>query len=58
MPSASPMTELPETEENKKQTNVTINVQGSILDRRESGLAIAEILGEFFGASDGRLVVT
>lgn len=46
----------PEIPEQKPQTNVTINVQGHILDRRQSGIAIAEVLTEFFDANDGRLV--
>jgi hypothetical protein len=60
MPSSgvSAVTDLPETEDRKPATTVQINVQGNILDRRESGLAIAEVLNEYFNASDGRLVVT
>jgi len=32
---------------------VAINIQGDVFDRRESGLAIAEVLEEFFDTQDG-----
>ncbi len=40
------------------KTSVTINVEGNILDRRESGLAIAEIIQEHFDNSSGVLVTS
>lgn len=42
----------------KQKTEVQINVQGNILDRRESGLAIAEVLQEYFDTNDGVLAKT
>lgn len=42
--------------EQRPRTEVVVNVQGNILDRRESGLAIADILNEYFSANDGRIV--
>lgn len=58
--SVSPeLTTAPELDQSgNKRTDVTINVQGNILDRRESGLAIADILNEYFSANDGRVVAT
>ena len=41
-----------------QKTSVTINVEGNILDRRESGLAIAEIIQEHFDNSSGVLVTS
>lgn len=46
-----------DTQNTRPTTAVTVNVQGNILDRRETGLYIADTLNEYFGASDGRLVV-
>lgn len=54
---SSSINTMPETEPAKPTTAVTVNVQGNILDRRETGLYIANTLNEYFGGSDGRLVV-
>lgn len=48
-------TDVAEQEREKPKTEVTINVQGNVLDRRESGLAIAEVLQEYFDTNDGVL---
>lgn len=37
-------------------TEVVINVEGNILDRRESGLAIAQVIQDYFDSNDGVLV--
>jgi hypothetical protein len=42
---------LQEVQRAEPSTNVTVNVQGNILDRRESGLAIADIINETFGSN-------
>jgi hypothetical protein len=42
--------------EQKPQTQVAINVQGNILDRRETGLEIARIIQESFDNNDAILV--
>lgn len=56
---SSDMSSLPETETQKPKTDVHINIQGNVLDRRESGMAIIDILNEYFSANDGRtLAVT
>lgn len=49
---------LPETEEadRRPRTEVKVVVNGNILDRRQSGLEIIDILNEAFSANDGRLV--
>jgi len=44
-----------EAERAKAQTGVTINVQGNILDRRETGLELAEILNSAFD-TNGTLI--
>jgi hypothetical protein len=49
-------TSLPAEEEKKAQTSVIVNVQGNILDRKEAGLELIEIMNEHFSANDGRLV--
>ncbi len=36
----------------EEETRVTINVQGNILDRRETGIELAEIINEAFGTND------
>lgn len=38
-----------------KATEVVINVQGNVLDRRESGLEIASVLQEYFDTNNGVL---
>lgn len=43
-------------QEVKPQTQVAINVQGNILDRRETGLEIAKIIQESFDNNDAILV--
>jgi hypothetical protein len=55
-PGADTLTTSPPENENKKQTQVVVNVHGNILDRRETGLEIANILNETFATNDGRLV--
>lgn len=45
-----------DTQNTKPTTAVTVNIQGNVLDRRQTGLYIADTLNEYFGASDGRLV--
>lgn len=45
-----------EAVEQKPQTQVAINVQGNILDRRETGLEIAKIIQESFDNNDAILV--
>lgn len=47
--------QTPEQEREKAKTGVTINVQGNILDRRETGLELAEILNSAFD-TNGTLV--
>jgi len=42
---------LLETEKKEPTTTVHVNVQGNILDRRETGLAIADIINETFGSN-------
>jgi hypothetical protein len=42
------MDEVQESEREKPQTGVVINVQGNILDRRETGLELAKVLSESF----------
>lgn len=41
-----------------QRTAVSINVQGDILDRRESGLQMAEVLQEYFDTNDGVIART
>jgi hypothetical protein len=54
----SPTAELSDvSQEQRRATNVTVNVQGNILDRRQTGLELAEILQESFD-SNGTLVQT
>jgi len=53
---SSDMTTQPDLEEQKAKTEVHVNIQGNVLDRRESGIAIVEMLNEHFSANDGRLV--
>lgn len=48
-------TEKPDLISRNAQTAVTVNVQGNVLDRRESGLEIARVLQEYFDTNDGIL---
>ena len=48
---------LAEEEQRVANTGITVNVQGNILDRKESGLAIAEIIRDSFD-SEGVTTVT
>jgi hypothetical protein len=41
--------------ERENKAGVTVNIQGSVLDRRETGLAIAEVLNEY-GDTNGGVV--
>jgi hypothetical protein len=43
--------QLDTIERQEPNTQVVVNVQGNILDRRESGLAIADIINETFGSN-------
>lgn len=49
--SGSAATQEAEVDERKPQTAVTVNVQGNILDRRQTGLEIAEVINETFGSN-------
>lgn len=46
--------EQPEQDRNRK-TEVAINIQGNVLDRKETGLEIANVLQEYFDTQDGVL---
>lgn len=46
--------EAPEQDRNR-ETKVTINVSGNILDRKETGLELASVLQEYFDTNDGVL---
>ena len=48
----------PDEIERDTRTEVKIEVKGDILDRQESGLAIAEVLEEYFATNDGVLATT
>lgn len=48
---SSGLTALSSEDTQKKGTAVTVNVHGNILDRRETGLEIAEIINEAFGSN-------
>lgn len=43
-------TELPEEEEQRAAT-IAVNIQGNVLDRRQTGLEIAEVIQETFGSN-------
>jgi len=47
--------EQPDLASRDRRPEVTIQVQGNVLDRRESGLEIARVLQEFFDTNDGVL---
>lgn len=49
----SAATQQQENQAVKPSTQVAINVQGNILDRRESGLEIAQVIQDFFDTQDG-----
>ena len=51
----TPALAAPELDRNRK-TEVAVNIQGNVLDRRETGLEIASVLQEFFDKQDGVLV--
>ena len=44
-----------ETVQNKPVTSIAVNIQGNILDRRQTGLEIAEVLNETFGTTDMKI---
>jgi hypothetical protein len=44
-------TALQEPERQEPTTNIAINVQGNILDRRQTGLEIADVINEAFGSN-------
>jgi hypothetical protein len=46
--------QVPDLDRNRG-TEVAINIQGNVLDRRETGLEIATVLQEFFDTNDGVL---
>lgn len=54
---ATTPTEIP-VERVERKTEVVINVQGNVLDRRESGLEIANVLQEYFDTNNGVLART
>ena len=54
-PDVTSITEQPPADRNRK-TEVAVNIQGNVLDRRETGLEIASVLQEFFDKQDGVLV--
>ncbi len=43
--------DVSQLEPQKPQTNITVAVQGNILDRRQTGLEIAEVIQETFGTN-------
>jgi len=43
--------DVTELEPRKPETHLTVNVQGNILDRRQTGLEIAEVIQETFGSN-------
>lgn len=43
--------ELTNLEEKKPNTSLTVNIQGNVLDRRQTGLEIAEVIQETFGSN-------
>jgi len=45
---ASPLFDTPETVEGEPGTAITVNIEGNVLDRRETGLEIADALKESF----------
>lgn len=51
-------TTAPELAASEPKTVVTVNVQGNILDRRESGLEIINVLNDYFDTNDGVLART
>ncbi len=48
---ASTEEDITELERNKPSTNITVQVQGNILDRRQTGLELAEVIQETFGTN-------
>lgn len=50
-PQQSQATSFNDTERNDVGTKVTVNVQGNVFDRRETGLQIAEVINETFGSN-------
>jgi hypothetical protein len=53
-PDVTGITEQPDQDRNRK-TEVKIEVQGNILDRKETGLELANVLQEYFDTQDGVL---
>ncbi len=49
----STQTDIPDQETQKPQTQVVVNVQGNVLDRRETGLELVNVLNEYFDTNDG-----
>ena len=47
-----------EEDQRQRQNQVVVNIQGNVLDRRETGLAIADILNESFNSSGQTVVRT
>lgn len=56
-PGLQPQVQQPELERDNRQ-RVTVNIQGNVLDRRETGLEIAQVLQEFFDTNDGLVTRT
>lgn len=50
-----PLTDQPQLDRNRK-SEVSVNIHGNVLDRKETGLEIANVLQEFFDKQDGVLV--
>lgn len=44
-----------EPQNQKPSTAIAVNIQGNVLDRRQTGLEIAEVLNETFGTSDTKI---
>ena len=42
---------LNEPEQQRPGTQIAVNIQGNILDRRQTGLEIAEVINEVFGTN-------
>jgi hypothetical protein len=54
--SNDPVTAIPETEKQKPVTQVQVNIQGNVLDRRETGMAIMDVIREEFYGRDNQVV--
>lgn len=50
-PATSSSAALSQPQKQEPQTNITVQVQGNILDRRQTGLELAEVIQESFGSN-------